>query len=140
MQDLPPEYKNIVDPDLIKKLSLDPANQNETFEQLIIETYSKDIPTSNTQSTVVTDTGNDTSSTPSNPFSDILQKKPAPTKLKQLSPAISTKPAPPTKNDNTVSTEITTPTTTTPIATNLPQPKITFTQRVVSFLKHLKFW
>ncbi len=34
-----PEYKPIVDPEVIKRLSLDPSNKDKTFSQLIIETY-----------------------------------------------------------------------------------------------------
>jgi hypothetical protein len=34
-----PEYAGIVNPDIIKKLSLDPENQNKTFTQIIKETY-----------------------------------------------------------------------------------------------------
>jgi hypothetical protein len=34
-----PEYSAIVNKDVIKTLSLDPANQNKTFQQLIEETY-----------------------------------------------------------------------------------------------------
>jgi hypothetical protein len=34
-----PEYKDIVDPSVIKALSLDPINANKTFQQIIIEAY-----------------------------------------------------------------------------------------------------
>jgi hypothetical protein len=34
-----PEYTNIVNPDVIKQLSLNPANSKKTFQQLIEETY-----------------------------------------------------------------------------------------------------
>lgn len=34
-----PEYKDIVNPAVIKTLSLDPANANKTFSQLIADTY-----------------------------------------------------------------------------------------------------
>lgn len=36
-----PEYKEIVDPDVIKTLSLDPDNEDKTFSELIEETYGK---------------------------------------------------------------------------------------------------
>lgn len=36
-----PEYKNIVDPNVIKTLSLDPENEDKTFSELIEETYGK---------------------------------------------------------------------------------------------------
>jgi len=39
-----PEYKDIVNPSVIKALSLDPANQDKTFAQLIEETYGKAVP------------------------------------------------------------------------------------------------
>lgn len=39
-----PEYKNIVDPNVIKELSLKPENSNKTFPQLITETYSNKLP------------------------------------------------------------------------------------------------
>ena len=39
-----PEYKNIVDPKVIKELSLKPENINKTFPQLIAETYSSKLP------------------------------------------------------------------------------------------------
>lgn len=38
-----PEYKDIVNKDVIKKLSLDPENSNKTFQQLIEETYGRSI-------------------------------------------------------------------------------------------------
>lgn len=37
--DILPEYKGIVDPTIIKALSLDPANANKTFIQIITERY-----------------------------------------------------------------------------------------------------
>lgn len=39
-----PEYAEIVNPAVIKALSLDPSNQNKTFTQLIEETYGKALP------------------------------------------------------------------------------------------------
>ena len=36
-----PEYQNVVNPEVIKQLSLNPANSNKTFPQLIEETYGK---------------------------------------------------------------------------------------------------
>lgn len=36
-----PEYKNVVDPNVIKTLSLDPDNEDKTFSELIEETYGK---------------------------------------------------------------------------------------------------
>lgn len=39
MSDMP-EYADIVNPDVIKALSLNPANRNKTFRQIIEETYS----------------------------------------------------------------------------------------------------
>lgn len=36
-----PEYKDIVDPNVIKTLSLDPDNEDKTFSELIEETYGK---------------------------------------------------------------------------------------------------
>ena len=36
-----PEYSEIVNPDVIRTLSLDPSNSNKTFPQLIEETYGK---------------------------------------------------------------------------------------------------
>lgn len=36
-----PEYKDIVDPDVIKTLSLDPDNEDKTFSEIIEETYGK---------------------------------------------------------------------------------------------------
>jgi hypothetical protein len=39
-----PEYADIVNPDVIKALSLQPSNQNKTFPQLIEETYRKALP------------------------------------------------------------------------------------------------
>jgi hypothetical protein len=38
-----PEYKDIVNPDVIKVLSLDPKNSDKTFSQLIEETYGRAI-------------------------------------------------------------------------------------------------
>jgi Putative peptidoglycan binding domain len=39
MDSLPPQYQSIVDPNIIKALSLNPANGNKTFPQIITETY-----------------------------------------------------------------------------------------------------
>lgn len=39
-----PEYAGIVNRDVIKALSLDPSNQNKTFQQLIDDTYGKALP------------------------------------------------------------------------------------------------
>lgn len=36
-----PEYQNVVNPEVIKALSLSPSNSNKTFPQLIEETYGK---------------------------------------------------------------------------------------------------
>ena len=36
-----PEYKDVVDPNVIKTLSLDPANEDKTFAEIIEETYGK---------------------------------------------------------------------------------------------------
>ncbi len=40
-----PEYKDIVDPKIIKAISLDPRNGSKTFEQIIIERYSGELAT-----------------------------------------------------------------------------------------------
>jgi hypothetical protein len=39
-----PEYADIVNPEVIKALSLDPANHSKTFAQLIEDTYGKAVP------------------------------------------------------------------------------------------------
>lgn len=39
-----PEFASVVNRDVIKSLSLDPANQNKTFAQLIEDTYGKAVP------------------------------------------------------------------------------------------------
>lgn len=54
--DILPEYKDIVDPIVMKELSLKPENSNKTFPQLIIETYGIKLPAKTLKNAVSTST------------------------------------------------------------------------------------
>jgi hypothetical protein len=54
--DTMPEYKNIVDPLVIKELSLKSENGNKTFQQLITETYASKLPVKTLETIVSTST------------------------------------------------------------------------------------
>jgi len=137
MQDLP-EYKDIVDPDVIKKISLNPVNKDKTFNQIIIETYSKDLPINNTDNSIEKEEPIDPNAT--NRFSDIFKSNTVSTnkpikELKSSNQEIGKFPA--TETTISQSTSIPIIETATP-----PEIKVktTFLQKVFSIIKHLKFW
>jgi len=58
MKDMP-EFKNIVNPEVIKTLSLDPKNKNKTFKQIIEDTYGYALTGKRTIDTTIPDGGKD---------------------------------------------------------------------------------